>query len=271
MSLNGTSSDSDQSAAELFATYFSSVFGKDDVPPDCFTPVSQLLGSHSFYPIQVSLDSVARWCIRNKMSLNVSKCNYITFHRISNPVRRNYTIDGKELARCSEIVDLGVLFTPNLSWDRQVHSVCNKALRNLGLIHRVSSTFNSIYSLKLLFLSLVRPHLEYCDIIWSPHQQYLKDELESVQRRFVRLVGTRLGYRFLEAPIDDLQSLLKLPSLESRRFNHDVLFLQRLVTSELDCPELLQKVGNQGSHWYSLHQPLHDAVFPPDVREADSA
>ena len=33
---------------------------------------------------------------------------------------------------------------------------------------------------------MVRPHLEYACEVWSPHQEYLKDLIEAIQRRATR-------------------------------------------------------------------------------------
>ena len=44
------------------------------------------------------------------------------------------------------------------------------------------------YILRILYKTLVCPHLEYCTPVWSPH--YVKDEilLERVQHQFTRMV-----------------------------------------------------------------------------------
>ena len=62
------------------------------------------------------------------------------------------------------------------------------------------------------FLTYVRPILEYCTSIWSPHQSYLIDKIERVQRYFTRrvLFRTKLSY------IERLQ-ILNLELLEARR------------------------------------------------------
>ena len=37
--------------------------------------------------------------------------------------------------------------------------------------------------IKKLYVHLVRPHLDYASQVWSPHQAYLSDMVEAVQRR----------------------------------------------------------------------------------------
>ncbi|XP_046688383.1 uncharacterized protein LOC124374166 [Homalodisca vitripennis] len=177
------------------------------------------------------------------MALNVEKCVTLTFHRCRAPIIREYTVNDTTLRRTAEVRDLGITFTQSLAWDRHVGVACSRALRNLGLIHRLARTLSNPHSLRILYCTLVRPHLEYCGVIWSPHQVYLKDALEAVQRRFLRLIGTRLGYRYQEVPLDDVAALMKLPSLETRRIMSDILFLWRLVTADIDCPDLLQRIS----------------------------
>ena len=62
------------------------------------------------------------------------------------------------------------------------------------------------------YKSLVRPHLEYCVLAWSPH--YVKDQerLERVQHRFMRMVP---GLRGLE--YGERLERLKMVTLEERR------------------------------------------------------
>ncbi|XP_046684638.1 uncharacterized protein LOC124370398 [Homalodisca vitripennis] len=65
------------------------------------------------------------------------------------------------------------------------------------------------------------------------------DTLEGVQIRFLRLIGLRLGYQFLETPVDCLRISLGLPHLATRRRMADILILHKMVNGALDCPRLL--------------------------------
>ncbi|XP_046671000.1 uncharacterized protein LOC124361006 [Homalodisca vitripennis] len=177
------------------------------------------------------------------MSLNLSKCVCIPFYRISKPILHDYSVRGVPLSGTSEVRDLGVFFTSSLSWEPHVQHICNSALQVLGFLFRASKSFTDLNVLKLLYCCLVRPHLEYNSVVWSPHQQYIKDNIEKIQRRFLRLVGVRLGFRYLDVPVQEVSRLLNLPSMESRRVSQDLLFLYKLVRGELDCPDLLERIN----------------------------
>ncbi|KAG8318476.1 hypothetical protein J6590_001587 [Homalodisca vitripennis] len=66
--------------------------------------------------------------------------------------------------------------------------------------------------------------------------------LENVQTRFVRFVGVLLGFDYRTAPIHDLQLQLNLMSLHTRRIINDLLFLRKLINSNIDAPDLLVKL-----------------------------
>ena len=75
-----------------------------------------------------------------------------------------------------------------------------------------------------LHKSLVRPHLEYCTVVWSPHYVKDKELLERVQRRFTRMIPElkQLAYA------DRLDSL-KLWTLEERRVRADLVEVDKIV------------------------------------------
>ena len=72
--------------------------------------------------------------------------------------------------------------------------------------------------------SLVRPHLEYATVVWSPH--FKKDiiSIENVQRREKRFVKSvsNLGYA-------DRLKTLGLPTLEYRRERSDMIQVYKIV------------------------------------------
>lgn len=123
-----------------------------------------------------------------------------------------------------------------------ISAICKRANRLLGFIVRTSRDGFSPWALKILFVQLVRPILEYSSPVWSPYQLGLIEQIERIQSRFIRFVGLRLGYAYDEVPVDDLRRQLQLLPLSSRREIADLMFLKKLITSTSDCPELLARL-----------------------------
>ena len=68
-----------------------------------------------------------------------------------------------------------------------MQEVVSKANKILGMIKR-NFTDRTKETILPLYVSLVRPHLDYCSQIWNPY--YVKDIklIEGVQRRATKLV-----------------------------------------------------------------------------------
>ena len=69
-----------------------------------------------------------------------------------------------------------------------------------------------------LFTVYVRPHLEYCNVVWSPYRKREIFRLEQVQRRATKLVP-QIKYMNYESRLANLG----LPTLECRRRRGDLI------------------------------------------------
>lgn len=119
--------------------------------------------------------------------------------------------------------DLGVLFDSKLSFRDHISSKVNIANRNLGIIFRTFSYMDTEMFLNL-FKSMIRPHLEYATVVWSP--MYKKDRiaLENVQRRATKLVHACRNLTYPER-----LRKLGLPTLEYRRLRADVIQVYKIL------------------------------------------
>ena len=79
-------------------------------------------------------------------------------------------------------------------------------------------------SLVQLYLSLVRPHLDYASAIWYPHVKKDKIALENVQK-----FACRMATRSWDSSYQDLLDLVDLPSLECRRLETRLCFLYKII------------------------------------------
>jgi hypothetical protein len=203
---------------------------------------TEINGPCDYHRLQDSMNYLVDWCVANAMDLNSSKCFVITYSRSHTPQHYVYEIGGSPLDRVERVKDLGVIMVPSLNPLEHILHITKKANASLGLVMRASRDGFSVQSLRHLYISLVRPHLEYASVVWSPYQRNHCEIIEKIQRRFLKLIGVRLGFNYLNVPVADLQHELSLSSLETRRNKLDLIFLFKLVNNEIDSPHLLELV-----------------------------
>ena len=107
---------------------------------------------------------------------------------------------------------LGLLLSSDLSWSHHIQSTCTKARKLLGLLYRQFSNNTNPEVMTKLYLSLVRPHLEYGAQVWHPYLSKDVNALEKVQK-----FGLRICSRQWTKCYQELLELFHLPSLENRR------------------------------------------------------
>jgi len=147
------------------------------------------------------------------------------------------------------IKDLGVILDSKLNFQEHYNMVVNSAARMLGLVTR-NSTDLSLNSLKLLYCSLVRSLLEYASVVWSPYHQIHIAALESVQKKFLRVVAWRFNIdihtdtqNLYYINYEPVLSRLAVHTLESRRAQSSIYFLYKLLLGNIDCNQLLNLIN----------------------------
>ena len=106
---------------------------------------------------------------------------------------------------------MGVLFTPDLKFSQHIKSITRKANSVIGTIKQSFSCLDKTM-FHTLYVSLVRPHLEYASEIWNPYLIGDMQTLEKVQRRATKLVPELRHLDYTSRLV-----ALNLPSLLYRR------------------------------------------------------
>lgn len=194
--------------------------------------------------LQSDANEIVLWCAENGMKLNAGKCKAITFTRSHSHVSYDYMIGTSNIERVDSIRDLGVIIDRKLSFAEHISMVTAKGFAVLGFIRRNSQSFSDVYTLKVLYCSLVRSIMEYAVCVWCPYHTTQIVRLEKVQRRFIRYALRRLPWN---DPINlpDYESrcrLIDIETLEERRIKIRRLFVFDLLSHDIDYSELLNEV-----------------------------
>lgn len=189
--------------------------------------------------LQEDINAVDEWCVFNNLPLNTSKCQCFTLSRSLTSILHCYGIKNCPLDRVTSKKDLGILLDPRLTFNEHIDYVICKANSMLGFLKRNSRDFTDPYTLKTLFISLVRPHLEYCSIIWNPSYNLHSYRIERVQKSFTRFLFFKLNWRIETPSYKSRLLLINLNALECRRKYFCVMFVRDLIHCQIQCPTLL--------------------------------
>ena len=190
--------------------------------------------------LQMAISSIEAWSVANSLSFNTSKCKYMVISRKLTPSlpEMELQLNGEPLQRVESYKYLGLILSNNLSWSAHISSVCSKARQILGLLYRRFYSCSGPDALKQLYLSLVRPHLEYVCQIWDPHLVKDKKNLEDVQK-----FGLRLAAHQWDSNYQDLLELFQLPTLEERRLELKLGLLFKIIHNLCYFPDVPEPRG----------------------------
>jgi hypothetical protein len=197
-----------------------------DTPADCVK-------------LQEDFNNLSTWCNKNDLSINISKCNILTFCRTRSVIIYDYLSCNSVIKRVTEFCDLGVTFDTKMCFNQHVNIVKARASSRLGMIKRWSKEFNEPHVTKCLYVSLVRSILEYNSSVWCPYYDCHKTSIESVQRKFSSFALRGIYWSDNMPSYEIRLLLLEMNKLEDRRIQQNATFMFKLLQGQIDCKELL--------------------------------
>ena len=137
--------------------------------------------------LQSDLLRLEHWSKQWKMLFNIDKCTVLSVTLKQHPFCAEYFLYRQHLALVSSASYLGVIIDTKLTFNNHLDHACKKAnsvlaflLRNFRLCQRKIKSD--------VYLTYVRPILEYAVSVWAPHIKRSIHKLESIQRRAAQFV-----------------------------------------------------------------------------------
>ena len=115
------------------------------------------------------------------LKFNISKCEVLTVTRKRHPFRYDYKLNNNSLKDVTQVKDLGVTISPDLTWDTHINTILARANRMLAFLR-----CNSVMS--LLYLTFIRLYIGYASEVWTPSTIRTITKIESLQRRVTKFI-----------------------------------------------------------------------------------
>ena len=129
-------------------------------------PVNFYMDLYMAANIQLSisneLQKICKCLDLNKLHLNVAKSKFMLFHMPQKVIPQlHFSFNGSPIDYVTEFIFLGLTLDCNLNFKSHLKTIGNKISRVIGLLHKLKYIFPT-YLLRMIYNSLILPHINYC-------------------------------------------------------------------------------------------------------------
>ena len=247
----------------LFITYINDITSSttEDInlfADDTSLAVSDKDPSRLEHRLQLAIDAVASWFTRWLLTANSDKTSLMVFRsRRMSSVSLSPKLNDDAILQVKSHRHLGLVFNEHLGWHDHVSHITRKASQRLGLLTRLRRRLPPLV-IRQLYLSCIRPSLEYASLVWCGLTAGDQAQLDRVQRRAARLITGILPRS--DTPHAVLLARAGLEDLSSRGKLAQATFAYRMVHDNL--PEHLQTYLNSVR--------LHRSALSRSLRNSNS-
>ena len=121
---------------------------------------------------------------------------------------------------------MGLWITHNLKWDHHINSSVQKCSTPLGLLRSLKFKLNRPV-LEKIFLSCIRPVMEYADIVWSGAPFSLLAKLDQIVSKAMRLITGAPA----KSNMDNLYKETGWPLLSERHEIHILKMMYKITNN----------------------------------------
>ncbi|XP_051167606.1 uncharacterized protein LOC127285557 [Leptopilina boulardi] len=148
---------------------------------------------HNLSLLKEDVQSVLNWAETNILKINLNKTYSMIFGStwyINNVNECNYPpieIDNITIPFVDSVRNLGVIYRPTLSWDKQVGKICKNTYASLSQFKANRNALTTEIKIKIV-TSLIFPHFDYCCAVYNDLTDELNYKLEKLLNSCIRFI-----------------------------------------------------------------------------------
>ena len=170
------------------------------------------------------LEKLTRWAAIWLVTFNPSKNESLLISRkINKPIHPPLYMQNVQIQEVSTHKHLGLYFSNDCSWHQHIDYIKQKAWFRIHIMRKLKFKLDR-KSLETIYLTFIRPLLEYGDVIWDNCTQYEKNELDKIQNEAARITTgtTKL------VSLDNLYKEVGWQTLHRRRQDHKITLFYKM-------------------------------------------
>ena len=175
--------------------------------------------------LNIDLETINRWAETWLVKFNPSKSESLLVSRkINRNVHPPLIMNRVHINEVQLHKHLGIFLSNDGTWHEHINYITSKAWQKIYVMRKLKFLLDR-ESLNRIYISFIRPTLEYADIVWNNCTQYEINQIEKVQQEAARIVtgATRL------ISIELLYKETGWEPLHKRRYKHNLCQVYKMV------------------------------------------
>ena len=131
--------------------------------------------------LNLDLNKISQWAATWLVTFNPTKTEALLFSRkLSRPHHPPLFMQNHQISEVEFYKHLGLYFSSDCSWHHHINYIKEKAWLRVNIMRKLKFKLDR-KSLETIYITFIRPLLEYGDVIWDNCTQYEKEELDKIQ------------------------------------------------------------------------------------------
>ena len=134
------------------------------------------------------LHNISDWADFWLVNFNAAKTlSMVISRKVNKPIYPRLFMNNTQITETHSHKHLGITFSSSCLWPDHIGTICEKAWIILNLMRALKFRV-SRNSLERMYVSFIRPLLEYCDSVWDNSSSEMKKKLDAIHIEAARII-----------------------------------------------------------------------------------